>query len=164
MRRAALALAALSLAGPAAADDLVWHFYPAEAGGTLAVMERSELESPEPYWHVSFQCIPDEDWTLGVADIDAKALAAAIADSGPALVDFAAGDGGDGLFGGFFPELFFGQMYGEWEYSVPIDISTLETLAGQKSLRVIGTGVDLKLPEAGMADGFAALITACSAL
>jgi hypothetical protein len=55
-------------------------------------------------------------------------------------------------------------MFGEWEYLVPLDIGILETLSQQPSLAVIGTGVDLKLPSDGVADGFAALIKACSAL
>ena len=166
MNRIAVATAALSLAGvPAAAEELVWQFYPAEAGGSLAVMDRSELESPEPYWHLAFLCIPGEDWTMTVAGIDAAALGAAIAGSGPAVLSLKAeGAPGGGDYGGLFPELRFGEMYGEWEYTVTIGPEMLAELGAAKSLSVTGTGIDLKLPAEGMAEAFASLNAACAAL
>ncbi|MBZ0228613.1 MAG: hypothetical protein K8F58_09220 [Bauldia sp.] len=165
MNRIAVATIALTLAAPAAADELVWQFYPAEPGGTLAVMDKGELESPEPYWRFALQCIPGEEWTMTVAGIDAAALGAAIAESGPAVLSLTAeGAPGGGDYSGLFPELRFGEMYGEWEYLVPIGLDTLKTLATAKSLAVTGTGIDLKLPEGGMAEGFASLVGACAAL
>lgn len=166
MNRIAVTTVALMLAAaPAAAEELVWHFYPAEPGGTLAVMDKGELESPEPYWHVAIQCIPGEDWTLTVGVADAAALGAAIAEGGPAVLSLKAeGTPGGGDYGDLFPDLRFGEMYGEWEYTVPVGPEMLAELGAAKSLALTGTGIDLKLPSEGMADAFASLNAACGAL
>jgi hypothetical protein len=128
-------------------------------------MDKGELESPEPYWRLAFQCIPGEDRTMTVAGIDTAVLGAAIAESGPAVPALkAAGAPGGGDNGGLFPELRFGELYGEWEYVVPIGPEMLAELGAAKSLSVTGTGIDMKLPTEGMAEAFASLNAACAAL
>ena len=151
---------------PALADDLVWQLYRDDGpGGTLAVMDKGELESPEPYWHLAFQCIPGEDWTMIVGDIDTSALAAVINDDGPAEVSFVVDGelGGHGL-GGYFPDIRFGEMFGEWEYWIPLDLDMLRQLAAAKTLAIKGTGVDHALPSEGLAETFGKFVDACTKL
>ena len=65
---------------------------------------------------------------------------------------------------GYFPEITFGQMFGEWEYSFPFDLITLDDLGAAGSLAVTGTGVDFALPSDGTVKAFAAFKALCATL
>jgi hypothetical protein len=150
---------------PAAAADLIWHLYAAEAGGTLAVMEQSELESPEPYWPLALQCNPGENWTMTVAGIDGKLLGAAISAGEPPMFSFIVDgeDAGHGL-GGYSPTIAFSEMFGEWEYSVPISLDTIRSFSDIATLAITGTGLDMKLPTDGLDAAINKFIAICAPL
>jgi hypothetical protein len=158
---------ALLLATPAlAADGDVWRVYPIEGGGgSLAALPADEVDSPEPYWRFAMTCIPGEPWDATVSGVDAAALGGAIASGDAVQVTVTAdGDPNKTPLSGYFPEITFGQMYGEWEYSFPFDLITLDDLGAARSLAVGGTGVDFVLPSEGTAEAFASFKALCAAL
>jgi hypothetical protein len=146
------------------AKNYVWHVYHGEdPAASLAVVDKAEVDADEAYWPFFIQCSVDEPWTMTVAGVDAKALGAAIAAGTP--VDFAfiidgKSDAGD--TGGYFPELSFSQMDGEWDYSVEWDLSVLNRLLAAKTLAIKGTGVDKALPTEGMAEALNAFKGLCA--
>lgn len=167
MLRSVLAIAFVGGAMPAFAQDGdVWRVYPVEGGGgSIAALAASEVDSPEPYWRFAMTCIPGEPWDATVSSVDAAALGAAIASGGAVQVSVIAdGDPNRTPLSGYFPEISFGQMYGEWEYSFPFDLITLDELGGAGTLAVTGTGVDFALPSDGTAKAFAAFKALCEAL
>lgn len=154
LKRDILAGAALLLASatvPAAADQTVWHLYKAEdGGGTLASVDAGDADSSEPLMHFSLVCMPGETWSMTITEVDAATLGKAIIDG--TSVEFSVvvdGNPNAGGMSGYLPEINFGEMYGEWEYSAPIDLETIATLAEAQTLAVKGTGVDMQLPPNG---------------
>lgn len=157
----------VALAAPALAQaDDIWRVYPLEGGGgSLAALPADEVDSPEPYWRFVMTCIPGEQWTAAVSGVEPAVLGAAIASGEAVQVSIIAdGDPDKMPLSGYFPEITFGQMYGEWEYAVPFDLFTLDELEGAGSLAVSGTGVDFALPSAGTAEAFAEFKVRCAAL
>jgi hypothetical protein len=165
--RFALSLAALvALSAAARAEDLVWHLNNGEdGGGTLAVLERSELDSPEPQWRFSLNCYPGEAWEMTVGGVDPKKLGAAIA-AGEAVTFGFLVDGApsDGMLSQFFPDIRFGLMMGEWEYVAPIDPDLLREMGAASGLTVTGTGIELTLPPEGIFEGIEAFRKRCAEL
>ncbi len=167
MRTLGFAAVFFGLTAPAFAQDGdVWRVYPVDGGGgSIAALAASEVDSPEPYWRFAMSCIPSEPWEAVVSGIDAAALGQAIASGDAVQVSVIAdGDPNRTPLSGYFPEISFGQMYGEWEYSFSFDLITLDELGAAGSLRVTGTGVDFALPSAGTAQAFAELKALCAAL
>jgi hypothetical protein len=167
MRGLGLASVFLSFATSAVAQEGdVWRVYPVEGGGgSIAAMAASEVESPEPYWRFAMTCIAGETWDATVSGIDAKALGQAIAAGNAVQVSVIAdGDPNKVVLSGYSPEINFGEMYGEWEYSVSFDLVTVDDLGAAGSLAVGGTGVDFALPAAGTAQAFAEFKALCAAL
>lgn len=155
------------LAGPALAEDGdIWRVYPVEGGGgSLAALAASEVDSPEPYWRFVMTCISGEPWNATVAGIDPAALGAAIAGGGEVKVAVVAdGNPDKAPLSGYFPEIRFGEMFGEWEYSFPFDLVTLDDLGTAKSLAVAGTGVAFPLPAAGTAEALSEFKALCATL
>jgi len=144
----------------------VWRVYPVEGrGGSIAALAVSEVDSPEPYWRFAMTCIDGERWRATVSGIDAAALGGAIASGAEVQVSVIAnGDPGNVPLSGYFPEITFGQMFGEWEYSTHFDLITLDDLGATESLAVAGTGVDFALPSSGTQQAFAAFKALCAAL
>ena len=165
MRRSALSLAML-LAAPIASQAAdVWHVYPSDSGGgTIAVLDAGEVESPEPFWRFAMSCFADEPWQAVVSGVDAAALGAAIAE-GADITIAVIGDGDESmeLLSGYYPELRFSHMFGEWEYTTEFDLSTIDSLAAAGTLKVKGTGVDFPLPSGGAKD-LTAFKALCAAL
>ncbi|HET7715259.1 MAG TPA: hypothetical protein VFK86_06500 [Bauldia sp.] len=160
-------LAGLTAIAPALArGEDVWRVYPVEGGGgSLAALPAEEVDSPEPYWRFVMTCIPGERWDATVSGIDAAALGRAIAGGEAVQISVIAdGDPNKVPLSGYFPEIAFGQMYGEWEYSAPFDLVTLDVLGEARSLAVTGTGVDFALPSEGTAEAFAEFRALCAAL
>jgi hypothetical protein len=163
----AAAVVGLGLIAPAMAQGGdVWRVYPVEGGGgSLAALPAAEVDSPEPYWRFVMTCIPGEPWAATVSGADPAALGGAIAAGEAVQVSVVAdGDPNKVPLSGYFPEITFGQMYGEWEYSAPFDLITLDELGGAASLAVTGTGVDFALPSADTAQAFAEFKALCAAL
>jgi hypothetical protein len=162
------AVVGLGLIAPAFAEDGdVWRVYPAEGGGgSLAALPADEVDSPEPYWRFVMTCIPGEPWNAVVSGIDPAVLGGAIAAGETIQVSvIAGGDPNKVSLSGYFPAITFGQMYGEWEYSAPFDLITLDELGGAAGpLAVSGTGIDFALPSAGTAEAFAEFRALCAAL
>lgn len=151
---------------PVAAAETIWHFYPGDpAGGSLAVIEKGEIESPEPHWEFALGCYPGTDWTMTVAGIDPAKLGAAITAGEPPMFSLVVDGevGGRGL-GSYFPSITFGQMFGEWEYQYLIDKGTIDEMSAASSLGVSGTGVEVAYPGEGFKEGIAALRDACGKL
>lgn len=148
-RRLAFALALLFATPALAEDGDVWRVYPVEGrGGSIAALAASEVDSPEPYWRFAMTCIAGERWRATLSGVDAAALGGAIAAGADVQVSVIAdGDPNKVPLSGYFPEVTFGQMYGEWEYSIPFDLITLDELGAAASLAVSGTGVDFALPS-----------------
>ena len=149
-----------------AEDGDVWRVYPVEGGGgSIVAIAPSEIDLPEPYWRFAMTCISGETWDATVSGIDAAALGAAIAGGEAVQVSVSAdGDPNKVPLSGFFPEISFGEMYGEWEYSMTFDLVTLDDLGAAGSLAVNGTGVDFGLPSEGTAKAFAEFKALCAAL
>ena len=168
LRRATpAALAGVALAAPALAQEGdIWRVYPVEGGGgSLAALAASEVESPEPYWRFAMTCMPGEPGDAVVSGIEPAVLGAAIAAGGELKVAVIAdGDPDKTPLSGYFPEITFGQMFGEWEFSVPFDLITLDELGAAETLAVSGTGIDFALPSAGTADAFAEFRALCAGL
>lgn len=161
------AFAGFAIIAPAGAQDGdVWRVYPVEGGGgSLVALPADEVESPEPYWRFAMTCIPGEPWNAIVSGIDPAVLGGAIAaDEAIQVSVIADGDPNKVSLSGYFPEITFGQMYGEWEFSVPFDLITLDDLGGTASLAVSGTGVGFPLPSEGTAEAFAEFKALCAAL
>jgi len=159
--------APLILTTPALAQDgEVWRVYPVEGGGgSIAALAASEIESPEPYWRFVMTCIPGEPWAATVSGIDPAALGNAIgAGEAVQFSVIADGDPNKVPLSGYFPEITFGQMYGEWEFSASFDLITLDELGGAASLAVSGTGVEFPLPSADTAQAFAEFKALCAVL
>jgi hypothetical protein len=158
---------ALLLASPAFAQGGdVWRVYPVEGGGgSIAALAASEVDSPEPYWRFAMTCISGEPWDATVSGVDAAALGGAIASGDAVQVTVTVdGDPSRTPLSGYFPEITFGQMYGEWEYSFPFDLITLDELGASGLLAVSGTGVDFALPSDGTGKAFAEFKALCAAL
>jgi hypothetical protein len=149
-----------------AQDGDVWRVYPVEGGGgSIAALPASDVDSPEPYWRFAMTCIPGEAWDATVSGADPAILGAAIASGDAVQVSVIAdGDPNKVPLSGYFPEITFGQMYGEWEYSFPFDLITLDELGAAKSLTVSGTGVAFDLPPADTAKAFAEFKALCASL
>ncbi len=160
-----LAAASFVVASPSLAEDAgekVWHLYHGDdPAATLAVMEAAEVDSDEPYWSLSLSCSFDQPWELTVSDVDERALGETIADGGPVTFSFVVDGNADGPLGGYFPTLRFGEMFGEWEYSVPLDLDMLGAMEAAGTLAVTGTGVDLPLPETGMKEAIGEFRALC---
>lgn len=162
-----LAAAFLFGAMPAFAEGGdVWLVLPVDGGGgTIAAMAASEIESPEPYWRFAMSCIPGEQWEAIVSGVDAASLGGAIVGGSAVLVSVIAdGDPDKVPLSGYSPTITFGEMYGEWEFSFPFDLITLDDLGAAASLAVRGTGVDFALPSEGTKAAFAEFKTLCAAL
>lgn len=167
MRRLGLAIALVGGTAPAFAQDGdVWRVYPIEdGGGSLAALAADEVDSPEPYWRFAMSCIPGEPWDVTVSGIDAAALGAAITGGEPVQVAVTAdGDPDKVLLSGYFPEITFGEMFGEWEYSFSFDLVALDDLSAAGSLAVSGTGVAFALPSEEAGPAFAEFRALCAAL
>jgi hypothetical protein len=167
MRRSGACLILLATATPTVAESAdVWRVYAVEGGGgSIAALAASEVDSPEPYWRFAMNCIPGESWEAIVSGIDAAALGGAIAAGDAVQVSVIAdGDPDKVPLSGYSPEINFGEMYGEWEYTVSFDLITLDDLGVAGSLAVTGTGVDFALPSAGTAEAFAEFKALCAAL
>ena len=165
-RRLAFAVALLFATPSMAEDGDVWRVYPVDGGGgSIAALAVSEVDSPEPYWRFAMTCISGERWRVSVSGVDAAALGGAIAAGDALQVAVTADRDPDKVpLSGYFPEITFGQMYGEWEYSFPFDLITLDELGMAGSLTVSGTGVDFALPSEGTGKAFAAFKALCAAL
>ena len=144
----------------------VWRVYPVEGGGgSIAALAASEVDSPEPYWQFAMTCISGEPWRATVSGTDAAALGAAIAAGEAVQVSVIAdGDPNKVPLSGYFPEITFGEMFGEWEYRSPSTSITLDDLGAADSLAVTGTGVEFALPSDGTVKAFAAFKALCAAL
>ena len=154
MRRSALFLAVL-LAAPVASQAAdVWHVYPSDfGGGTIAVLDAGEVDSSEPFWRFAMRCFADEPWQAVVSGVDAAALGAAIAQNADITVAVIGdGDGSMELLSGYYPNIRFDHMFGEWEYTTEFDLSAIDSLAAAGTLQVKGTGVDFPLPSGGAKD------------
>jgi hypothetical protein len=165
--RLRLAAVLFAVAIPALAqDEQVWRVYPVEGrGGSIAALAASEVDSPEPYWRFAMTCISGERWRATVSGVDAAALGGAIAAGGDVQVSVIAnGDPNNVPLSGYFPEITFGQMYGEWEYSTHFDLITLDDLGATESLAVAGTGVGFVLPSSGTQQAFAEFKALCAEL
>jgi hypothetical protein len=162
----AFALAGLLATPGLAQDGDVWRVYPVDGGGgSIAALAASEVDSPEPYWRFAMTCMSGERWRATVSGVDAAMLGGAIAAGTEVQVSVIAdGDPNKVPLSGYFPEITFGQMYGEWEYSFHFDLITLDDLGRAGALAVTGTGVDFTLPSAGTAEGFAQFKALCEAL
>lgn len=166
-RRAAATAVGLALAAPAFAQEGdVWRVYPVDGGGgSIAALAASEVDSPEPYWRFTMTCVPGKPWDATVSGIDAAALGAAITGGDAVQVAVTAdGDPNKVTLSGFFPAITFGQMYGEWEYSFPFDLITVDEMGSAGSLAVSGTGVEFALPSEETAEAFAEFRGLCAAL
>ena len=164
---AAAAMMGFGMATPAFAEDGdVWRVYPVEGGGgSIAALAAAEIESPEPYWRFAMTCIPGEPWNAVVSGIDPAVLGGAITAAEAIQVSVIAdGDPNKVPLSGYFPEITFGQMYGEWEFSAPFDLITLDELGAAASLAVSGTGVEFALPTADTARAFAEFKALCAVL
>jgi hypothetical protein len=157
---------AVAVASAAAQNGDVWRVYPVDGGGgSIAALAASEIDSPEPYWRFAMNCIPGEPWGATVSGVDAAALGGAIAAGDAVQVSVMAdGDPNKIPLSGYSPAISFGEMFGEWEYSFPFDLITLDELGAAGSLAVSGTGVDFALPSAGTNKAFAEFKALCAAL
>ena len=161
---ATVALTASLTAQAQEVQDNIWHLYHGDdLAATLVVIDRAELESPEPYFALSFQCTPDEEWELVVANVDERTLGETIADGGPVILSFVLdGAPSSGGLGSIFPELRFSEMFGEWEFTAPFDLAMVEELAAAKSVAIEGTGAQYALPEEGLAAAVTEFRTICA--
>lgn len=162
---ASMTIAAILIAGPAAAAD-VWTVYDFDGGGgTLAALAAEEADSPEPHWRFAMTCRPNADWDMAVTAVDPAALSGAIAKGEEVQFSVIAnGDENNVPAYGYYPNIAFDQMFGEWGYSVPFGMNQIEDLATARSLEVKGVGVAFSLPGDGLADAFAEFQTLCAAL
>ena len=156
------------LATPALAEDGdVWRVYPVEGrGGSLAALAASEVDSPEPYWRFAMTCIAGERWRATVSGVDAAALGGAIAAGADVQVSVIAdGDPNKVPLSGYFPEITFGQMYGEWEYSIALrpDHARRSGRGGVARRHAAPASIS-RFPPTGRREAFAAFKALCAAL
>src|SRR4029079_10678392 len=131
MRRTIVAAVASLIFSPAFAGDLTWHFFKDDQGssGVLAVLDADEIDSPEPHYPFLLSCSLDQEWTMFVSDVDAKALGETIAGGEQPTFALVLSAGGNTTNSGdYFPEISFGQMEGVWQYSTVWDLSLLDQL------------------------------------
>ena len=158
-------LATLATFGPLPANAAdIWHVFSADASfAFLAVVDEAEVDEAEAYYPFSMDCSTDRDWTMRVGGLDHVALGEAIAGNEPPVFTLVFDGTEDRFFSQYFPDLDFGEMWGEWEYVARWSPGVLDLMLAAKETRVKGPGVDAVLPGGG-AEAIGAFKVACETI
>jgi hypothetical protein len=148
-----------------AAAGNVWHYYPSDdLLAFLAVVDEAEADQPEAYFAFSLVCSANDGWTMRIGGVDHVGLGETIArgerPSFSVLIDGKA----DEILGQYYPEVIFGEMWGEWEYAASWPDALLDQMLAAAEIRVAGAGLDMALPSAGKAEMVGAFKAACAAI
>ncbi len=136
--------------GATASAADVWHLYSEDPSfAFLAVVDETEVDEAEAYYPFSMDCSDSKDWTIDVAGLDHVKLGEAIARGEPPAFSILFDGKADETYGQFYPDLNFGEMWGEWEYVSTWPSAILDLFLAANEIRVKGPGVDMVLPSQG---------------
>lgn len=160
----ALAMVAAPLGATASAAP-VWHFYSEDPSfAFLAVVDEFEVGEAEAYYAFSMSCSATRDWTMRVAGLNHVELGAAIARNEPPGFSMLFDGAADGLFSQYYPDLNFGEMWGEWEYVARWSPGVLDLMLAADAIRMTGPGIDTTLTDRGKTEAVGAFQAACGAI
>jgi len=162
---ATLLLTAMPLATAHAAGQLQWRFDHDESAGFLGVTDSTQADNPEAHYSFLMTCSTEDEWAIYVSDIDVKALGDVIAQNHqPTFTIATTKDGKTEESEPYYPDISFNSEESRWEYSTPWDTTILDHLADVQSVKLKGTGLDVELPQAGLADSVKGFKTFCDTL
>jgi hypothetical protein len=162
---ATLLLTVLPLAAAHAAGPLQWRFDHDESAGFLGVTDSTEADNPEAHYSFLMTCSTEDEWAIYVSDIDVKALGDVIAkNQQPTFTISTTRDGKTEESEPYYPDISFNSEESRWEYSTPWDTTILDHLVGVQSVKLKGTGLDVQLPQTGLADSVKGFKAFCDTL
>lgn len=161
---ATLLLTALPLAAHAA-GPLQWRFDHDESAGFLGVTDSAQADNPEAHYSFLMTCSTEDEWAIYVSDIDVKALGDVIAkNQQPTFTIATTKDGKSEESEPYYPDISFNSEESRWEYSTPWDTTILDHFMGVQSVKLKGTGLDVELPQTGLADAVKGFKAFCDTL
>ncbi|MBN8996478.1 MAG: hypothetical protein J0H94_14755 [Rhizobiales bacterium] len=162
---ATLLLTVLPLATAHAAGPMQWRFDHDDSAGFLGVTDSTQADNPEAHYTYLMTCSTEDEWAIYVSDIDVKALGEVIAQNQqPTFTIATTVNGKSEESEPYYPDISYNQEESRWEYSSAWDTTILDHLAGAQSIRLKGTGLDIELPQTGLADSLKGFKQFCDTL
>jgi len=162
---ATLLLTVLPLCGAHAAGQMQWRFDHDDSAGFLGVTDSTQADNPEAHYSYLMTCSTEDEWAIYVSDIDVKALGDVIAkNQQPTFTIATTVNGKAEESEPYYPDISYNQEESRWEYSSAWDTTILDHLAGAQSIKLKGTGLDVDLPQTGLADALKGFKQFCDAL